>query len=308
MSVNYFPTAYFNGEYRPFAEATVSIATHALQYGSGVFGGIRGYKQSDGQIGIFRLPDHVKRVRNSARLLGIEIEHSEEMLVNLICQLVVRNHPESDIYIRPFAYKSGLDIAPGMHGVADGLAIYMAPLGRFYDTSEQGLSVKISSWRRIEDNAIPARAKISGAYVNSSLAKDEAVACGYDDAILLNEDGSVSEGSSSNLAIVRDGTIITPPVSDNILEGITRKSLLALAVACEIPVIERSVDRTELYIADEVLFAGTAVEVSWVAKIDGRPIGNELAGDVYRRLSARFEKVVRGQDKAFADWMTIVSM
>jgi branched-chain amino acid aminotransferase len=307
MSVDYFPTAYFEGEFRPFAEARVSVATHALQYGSGVFGGIRGYLSEDERsINIFRLHDHARRVFVSARLIGIDLNLSADLLAETIVELVRQNRPKSDVYIRPFAYKSGLDLPPGMHGVASDVALYMAPLGRFYETGTDGLSVTVSSWRRIEDNALPARAKISGAYVNSSLAKDAAVASGFDDAILLNEDGSVAEGSSSNLAIVRKGQLITPPVTDNILEGITRQSMLEIAQDQSIPVVDRSIDRTELYVADEVLFFGTAVEVSRVGSLDGRVVADGRPGPVFSQLAERFRRVVRGKDNRFADWLTTV--
>lgn len=302
---SFSPIAYFNQQFIPFDQANVSIATHALQYGSGVFGGMRGYVDDDGStINIFRLPDHAKRFMQSAGLLGISLPVETEGLGRLIVELVERNTPTSDMYIRPFAYKAGLDVPPGMHGVADGLAIFMVPLGRLYSDDNKGLSVKVSSWRRIEDAAIPARGKVSGAYVNSSLAKDEAVALGFDDAILLNENGSVAEASSCNLFIVRDGVLITPPVADNILEGVTRRSLMHLAKDLGIPVAERSIDRTELYIADEVIFCGTAVEVSWVATVDGRQVGAGTPGPVVEALSRSFRDLVHGLAPAYAHWLT----
>jgi branched-chain amino acid aminotransferase len=304
----FLPTAYFKGQFVPFEQANVSIATHALQYGSGVFGGIRGYLDDDGHtLNLFRVPDHARRLCQSAGLLGIGMPFGAEGLTETIVELVNRNRPASDVYIRPFAYKSGLNIPPGMAGVDDGLAIFMLPLGRYHGDGSKGLSLQVSAWRRIEDTAIPARGKVSGAYVNSSLAKDDAVAQGFDDAVLLNENGSVAEASTCNLAIVRDGILITPPVSDNILEGITRRSMLHLATELGIPVIERSVDRTELYIADEVLLFGTAVEVSWAESVDKRTISHGQAGPVFQQLSSAFAAIVRGQSAAYGKWLTRVT-
>jgi len=303
----YLPIAYFNGDFIPFGEANVSIATHALQYGSGVFGGIRGYVQPDTSVHIFRLNDHVQRIRRSARLIGISIDPDEEKLTKIIIELVKRNQPAQNFYIRPFAYKSGLDLPPGMHGVADGLAIYMASLGKFLGTDEKGVLVKVSSWRRVSDTAVSARGKISGAYTNSSLAKDEAVELGYDDAILLNESGSVAEASTCNLFMVRDGQLVTPPVSENILEGITRKSVMQLAKDLGIEVVERTINRTELYIADEVVLCGTAVELSWVSKVDNQVVGSGQKGEVFSKLSKAFHDILTGKSDTHKDWLTSVS-
>lgn len=302
----YLPTAYFNGKLIPFEQATISVATHGLQYGSGVFGGIRGYLTQDGGINLFRLDSHAKRFCRSAALLSIALPVDAAGLEQIILDLVRQNAPESDIYIRPFAYKAGLDLPPGMLNVADGLAVYAAKLGRLHQSTTSGLSLKVSSWRRIDDVMIPARGKISGAYVNSSLAKDEAVRDGYDDAILLNQDGSVAEVSTCNIFIVRDGVVVTPPVSDNILEGITRQSIMQLCRDNNLSVVERSVDRSELAIADEVLVCGTAVELDWVRQVDQYVIGGGQPGTVYQQLQPKFEAIVRGQVAEYKTWTTKV--
>lgn len=310
MHVQHLPYAYFDGGIVPIGDAKVSVATHALQYGTGVFGGIRGYLDRDGStINIFRLPDHFRRFTQSAGLIKIALPLDIEGLCDMAVELTRRNAPTSNVYFRPFAYKAGNDLGPTLTGVADGFTMFMLPLNDYYAGSEDaGLSVMVSSWQRIADNAIPARGKVSGAYVNSSIAKDEAQEYGFDDAILLNERGKVSEGSGCNIFMVRHGALVTPPITANILEGITRRTILQLAADEGIPVVEREVDRTELYLAEELFFSGTGVQVTAISRVDRRPVGDATIGPITARLRARFFEMVRGGLPEYHHWLTRVAI
>lgn len=310
MEVTHLPYAYFNGQIVPIDEAKVSVATHALQYGTGVFGGIRGYLDQDGStINIFRLPDHFRRFTQSAAMIKIKLPLDIDGLCQMAVELARKNRPTGNVYFRPYAYKAGLDLGPTLTGVADGFTMFMLPLNDYYSGSEGGgLSVMVSSWQRIQDNVIPARGKVSGTYVNSSIAKDEAQEYGFDDAILLNERGKVSEGSGCNLFLVRNGVLVTPPITANILEGITRRSILELARDAGIPIQEREVDRTELYLAEELFFSGTGVQVTWVGKVDRRTVGNGQCGPITTQLRDRFFDIVRGKAPAYRHWLTQVEI
>ncbi|NJO08050.1 MAG: branched-chain amino acid transaminase [Chloroflexaceae bacterium] len=306
MALDLLPYAYFEGQFVPIEEARVSLTTHALQYGTGVFGGIRGYLAEDGSaINIFRLPDHFRRLRNSARMVKINLPYGVEDLCELAIELTRRNEPTSNVYYRPFAYKSGQNLAPTMYGVADEFAIFMTRLNEYY-TNTSGLQVMVSSWQRLPDVAIPSRAKISGSYINSSLANTEAKEYGFDEAIMLNERGKVSEGSASNLFLVRDGVLITTPVTASILEGITRRSIIQIARDMGIPFEEREVDRSELYIADELFFCGTGVQISGIGEVDKRPVGEEYPGPIMTALRNRFLDVVKGKVPEYREWLTPV--
>lgn len=308
MHVSYLPYAYFEGGITPLAEAKVSIATHALQYGTGVFAGIRGYLDQDGStINIFRLRDHMTRFTQSAGLIKIGLPLDVDGLCETAIELTRRNAPTGNVYFRPYAYKAGLDLGPTLAGVADGLALYMLPLDDYYSAGD-GLSVMVSSWSRITDNSIPARGKISGAYINSAITKDEATNYGFDDAILLNSRGKVSEGSACNLMMVRRGALVTPPITADVLEGITRRTILQLARDAGIPIEEREVDRTELYVADELFFCGTGVQVTAVTKIDRRPVGVGTPGPITTRLQGTFFDIVRGKNAAYREWLTPVAI
>lgn len=310
MQVKHLPYAYFDGQIVPIGEAKVSVATHALQYGTGVFGGIRGYLDRDGStINIFRLPDHFRRFTQSAGMIKIKLPLDVDGLCAMAVELTRRNEPTGNVYFRPFAYKAGNDLGPALTGVADGFTMFMLPLNDYYSGSEDaGLSVMVSSWQRIADNAIPARGKVSGAYVNSSIAKDEAQEYGFDDAILLNERGKVSEGSGCNIFMVRHGALVTPPITANILEGITRRTILQLAADEGIPVVEREVDRTELYLAEELFFSGTGVQVTAIGRVDRRPVGDGSIGPVTARLRERFFEMVRGGRPEYHHWLTRVAI
>src|SRR3954452_8940115 len=288
MEVSHLPYAYFEGRIIPVEEAKVSIATHALQYGTGVFGGIRGYLDQDGStINIFRLRDHMTRFTQSAGLIKIGLPLNIDGLYDLAVELTRRNVPNTNVYFRPYAYKAGLDLGPTLEGVEDGFALYMLPLGSYYSAGD-GLSVMVSSWNRIQDNAIPARGKVSGSYINSAITKDEAVKYGFDEAILLNSRGKVSEGSACNLMVVRRGVLITPPVTADILEGITRRSILQMARDAGIPVEEREIDRSELYLAEEMFFCGTGVQVTPIAEVDRRTVADGRVGPITKQVRDTF--------------------
>ncbi len=298
--------AFFEGQIVPFGEAKVSIGTNTLQYGTGAFAGIRGYLDADGEtVNIFRLPDHSARLLRSAKLLRAELPFDRDSLAATIVALAERNAPTGDIYIRPFVYKPGFDLTPKLRGMGDELAIYMLQMGDYLDTSK-GVRAVVSSWKRIADNAIPSRGKFTGAYVNSAFAKDEAEEKGGEEALLLNEQGKVAEGSGCNVFIVRDGVLTTPPISADILEGITRRSFIRFAVDAGIPVEQREIDRSEVYLADEAFFCGTGVQVSPIIAIDGRPIGEGVMGPITSRLRDIFFDTVRGRNDRYAEWLTPV--
>lgn len=306
--VGHLPYAYFDGQIVPLAEATVSVATHALQYGTSAFGGIRGYLAADGRaVHLFRLEDHYRRLVQSARLLRIALPFDVAGLCALSVDLTRRNGHLGEVYLRPFVYKAGLDLTPGLTGIADGFALFMLAIDGL-PPLDHGLAVCVSSWQRVTDNAIPPRGKVGGSYVNASLIRDEALAHGFDDAIVLNARGKAGEGSVSNLFMVRDGVLITPPVSGDILEGINRRAVLELARDLGIPVVEREIDRTELYVADELFLCGTRMQLAWIKSVDRREVGDGRRGPITTRLLARFEAAVRGNAPDYAHWMTRVEL
>ena len=299
--------AFFEGEFVPIEEAKVSIMTHAFNYGTGCFEGIRGYwNQEEEQLYVFRLAEHYERMHRSCRILLIDLPYSAEELSDLTVNLLRMNEHRSDTYVRPLAYKATEGIGVRLHDLEDDFAIFSVPLGRYLE-KEEGASVSVSSWRRIDDNAIPARAKITGAYINSALCKTEAVLNGFDEAIVLTQDGHVSEGSAENLFIVRGGKLVTPLGTDNILEGITRSTIMQLArEEMGLEVEERRIDRTELYIAEEAFFCGTGVQVAAIVDVDHRPVGSGKIGPVVSRLRDIYFDVVRGKVEKYKGWCTPV--
>ena len=297
--------AYLDGRFVPFAEATVSIATHALQYGTGVFEGIRGYwNASEEQLHVFRLREHFERMHRSCRIVRIELPGGPDELAGLVVELLKRNAFESDVYVRPLAYKAARAVKVALHGLRDGFGIYAFPMGGYLPTG--GLAARTVSWRRISDEAIPARAKVTGAYINTALAVDEASDHGAEEAIFLTSGGHVSEGGGSNLYLVRDGTLITPPVTDDILEGITRDTVLTLAKELGYPVSVRPIDRTELFIADELFFCGTGAQVAPCVKVDGRPVGSGTIGPIAKAVGDLYFAIARGDDPRHPEWRTAV--
>lgn len=308
MDAKMLDYAFFEGKIVPFADAKVSIGTHALQYGTGAFAGIRGYLDADGStINIFRLPDHAERLLNSAKLLRMDLPYSQDDVVRIICDLTEKNAPTGDIYIRPFIYKPAVQLTPRLRGIGDEFAVYQMPMGD-YLALDRGQKAVISSWVRIPDNAIPSRGKLSGAYVNSAFAKDEAMENGADEAIMLNIAGKIAEGSGCNLFIVRQDKLVTPPFSSDILEGMTRRSIMKMAKNAGIEVEVREIDRTELYLADEAFFCGTGVQVAWIESIDGRPVGNGTVGPITEQLRTLFFDTVRGRNQHYHHWLTQVKI
>ena len=300
----FLPYAWFGGRCVPFAEATLSVATHALHYGTGAFGGMRAIPNpSDGQeILLFRADRHAKRLSQSARLLLTEL--SEDTIHSAIGQFLQANKPSCPVYLRPFVYTSDLGIAPRLHNIETDFLIYGLELGDYL--SPEGVSCRISSWTRQEDRSLPLRGKISGAYITSSLAKTEAVKSGFDEALLLNSRGKVSEASGMNLFIVRDGVLITPGVDQDILEGITRASVLELAQAMGIPTLERPVDKSELFVADEVFLSGTAAKVTPVRRVESTDLRPQRP--VMDAIRERLTAITEGRDPAYAHWVTRVRL
>ncbi len=299
--------AYFEGKIVPFEDAKISIATHALNYGTAVFGGIRGYWNEEKEtLYLFRPYDHYRRLLNSGHILAMQFDHTPESLTEITRQLLQKEGYRQDVYIRPLAYKADLGIGVKLHNLRDEISIFSLPFGN-YLKNQDGAHVTISSWRRIDDNMIPARGKVSGAYANSALIKTDAQRAGFDEALVLTEDGHISEGSAMNVFIVRNGKLITPPVTDNILEGITRRSVMEIARReLDIPVVERSIDRTEIFIADEIFMTGTAAQVAAVTKVDYRTIGSGEMGPITRQLRDLFNDIVRGRNQAYAEWIVAV--
>ncbi|MFN0169002.1 MAG: branched-chain amino acid transaminase [Bryobacteraceae bacterium] len=297
---------FFGNRFVPLAEAKVGILTHALHYGTGVFEGIRGYWDgAANDLYMVRPFDHFLRWKANGGILRLQVPLTVSELTSLAAELVRRNGYRTNIYIRPLAYKSAqrIGVAPDDQ---DSFALIAVPYGDYLDSS-RGLHAGVVSWRRIEDNAIPGRAKICGAYVNSALAGDEARRNGFDEAIFLTESGHVAEGASCNLFIVRRGVLVTPPPSDNILEGITRASVMELARReMHLEVIERSIDRSELYIADEAFFTGTAVEVGPITAVDHRPIGSGLIGPVSRELRHLYLEATHGHLPRYRHWLLAI--
>jgi len=298
---------YLDGEYKRYADARLGLMTHALHYGTGVFEGIRAYWNTEHeQLFILQQRDHWERMQRSVKVLKLKIPISVDELCGITIELVRKNGFRQDTYIRPLAFKSSEEIGVRLHNLKDSFAIYVTPYGSYVDT-ERGIRCMVSSWRRIDDNVAPARAKITGIYVNSALAKTEAMENGFDEAIMLTGDGHVCEGSAENLFLVRANQVITPPVQDNILEGITRQSLIGLLRDdLGVPVVERSVDRSELYVADEVFLCGTGAQIAPVIDIDHRPIGTGQVGPIATRLQALYFDIVRGRNPKYADWLTPV--
>jgi len=296
--------AYFGGAFVPMEDARVSIATHAFNYGTGCFEGIRGYWSAEReQVYLVKLNHHFRRLLNSCRLFRIDIGMTADELCDVAVELVRRNEYREDVYVRPIAYKASEVIRVGLLNLQDAFCCFTAPMGA-YHSLDQGLSVTVSGWRRNDDNAIPARAKATGGYINAALAIADAQAAGFDDAVLLSQDGHVSEASSANLFLVMNERLITPPVADDILVGITRGCVMEVAAKLGVPVEERRVDRTELYVADEIFLCGTGVQISPVTKVDGRALGEGKMGEVTRSIQDLYLAAVHGDVPEFADWLT----
>jgi len=301
--------AYFQKRIVPLEEARVPVMTHAFLYGTGVFEGIRGnWSDERGEILLFRPHEHFERIKMSAQIMHIDLPLSADELCDICAQVVERCGFREDVYIRPIAYKSGEVIGPRLHDVDDDYLMFVLPFGNYLDL-DSGIRCQTSSWRRVPDTSIPARAKVTGLYVNSALAKTEAMQNGFEEAIMLNDDGHVSEGSGENIVILRHGRLITPERSDNVLEGITLASVMQLARdELGLEVIERTIDRTELYVADECFMTGTAAHVSPVIELDRRTIGSGGVGPVTSKLQKLFFDAIRGRNPKYASWLTPVAI
>ncbi|MBI5116767.1 branched-chain amino acid transaminase [Candidatus Poribacteria bacterium] len=305
--MEYGKYAYFEGKIVPIEDAKVSIMTHTFNYGTGVFEGIRGYwNAEEGQLYIFKLREHYVRMFKNFNLFNIEIPLTIDDACSITAELARKNEYRRDMYIRPLAYKSSYEIGPRVHNLKNEFAIFNIPLGDYVNTSD-GLSVTVSSWRRVPDNCIPARSKAIGIYINSALASTEAKGNGFDEAIMLTQDGQVSEGSAMNLFMVRDGALVTPPVTANILEGVTRQTIMQIArEQMDIETIIRSVDRTELFIADELFFCGTGAQVAPITSVDRRPVGAGKPGELTMKLQALYFAVVQNRLAEYSRWLTPV--
>ncbi len=296
---NFLPIAYFKGQFVPFEQATISIATHALHYGTGAFGGLRGIPNptNPDQVLMFRLDRHAARLSSSARFLHYDLP--ADKIRSTIVEFVQKNQPRSSFYIRPFVYTSGLGIAPRLHNIEHDFFVYGLELGDYL--SADGVSCRVSSWCRQEDRSFPLRGKISGAYITSSLAKTEAVDSGFDEAILLNTQGKVCEATGMNIFMVRNGTLYAPGVEQDVLEGITRDSILTIARNLGIPVVERPIDKSELFIADEVFLCGTAAKVTPIKQIENYKLSPD------RPLTTKFKEILtaitEGRDDDYKDWV-----
>jgi branched-chain amino acid aminotransferase len=299
---------FYNGEFVEYDSIKIGLSAHALHYGTGCFEGIRSYwnKETKKQ-NIFRAKEHYERMINSCKILMISIPYSADKLVEITIEVIKKNNHKEDAYIRPIAFKGEDKILTfDLPNIQDSFAIFTLPMGHYLNIAK-GIKVCTSSWRRISDNAIPARAKLTGAYINTALAKFEAVSNGYGEAIFLTESGHVSEGSAENIFIVKKGKIYTPSVSDDILEGITRNTLIELLdKEFNIKVEERSIDRTELYAADEIFLVGTGAEVTPVTEIDNRQVGKGKIGPLTKKLQAIYFDIVHANNNKYNHWITSI--
>jgi branched-chain amino acid aminotransferase len=299
---NFLPIAYFQNQFVPFEQANISIATHALHYGTGAFGGLRGIPdpQNPNQILLFRLDRHCQRLSNSAKYLNFDLP--ADKIQQVIIDFVKKNSPNFSFYIRPFVYTSDLGIAPRLHKVAKDFFVYGLELGDYL--SPDGITCRISSWTRQEDRSLPLRGKISGAYITSSLAKTEAVESGFDEAILMNSQGKVCEATGMNIFMVRNGTLITPGFNQDVLEGITRDSIVTVAKDMGLEVQERPIDKTELFIADEVFLSGTAAKVSPINQIENYHLSTDRP--ITKAIQSKLVAITENRDPDYQDWVYVV--
>ena len=299
--------AYFRGKIVPYSDAKVSVLTHGLNYGTAAFGGVRAYwNEADQQLWLFRPHDHFRRFLNSGKLLCMEFPETPESLTQITLELLRTEGYRCDVYIRPLAYKADEIIGVRLHNLIDEFTIVALPFNR-YVANDTNAHVTISSWRRVDDNVIPARGKIAGAYANSAFIKTDAQRAGFDEALVLTNEGHISEGSAENVFMVRDGVLVTPSITENILEGITRRTVLELAQKeLGLPVQERPIDRTEVYLCDELFMSGTAAQITAITRVDHRPVGSGQMGPITARLRDLFNDVLRGNLPQYRHWNTSV--
>ena len=299
--------AYFRGKIVPYKEATVGLLTHGLHYGTGAFAGVRGYWNEDEQeMFIFRAEEHFTRLLNSAKLLRMSFDLTPQDLSKITIDLLKQEGLRQDMYVRPLVFKGDEIVGVKLHGLIDELAVMAIPFDR-YITNDTDAHLTFSSWRRVDDNMIPARGKITGSYVNAAQIKSDAVLAGFDEAIVLNIDGHISEGSAMNMFMVKDGKLVTSRVTDNILEGITRRTIMDLAQQeLGMEVVERAIDRTEVFLADELFLTGTAAQVTAATRVDHRLIGDGKMGPVAEKLRQLYDDAVRGKMPKYRHWNTPV--
>lgn len=300
------PYAYLEGEFLPLAQAKISIMTHALHYGTAVFEGIRGnWNAEQNQLYLFRLREHYMRLAQGCGLLLIDLPYSVDDMCELTLKMVHMSGLREDVYVRPLAYKGSEALGVRLHHLEDKFLALVIPWGPYLNA--EGGTCCVSTWRRPEDNTIPPQAKVTGAYINNALAKTEAVRNGYDEAILLTPDGHVGEGSGENIFLVKGGVLITPPIYNNILVGITRDTVIQLARReLGLEVMERPVDRCELYLAEECFLSGTAAHISPIVAIDQRPVGDGKVGKITRSLQDIYGEVIKGNIASYKDWLSPV--
>ncbi len=296
--------AFFQGDFVPLKDARVSIMNHAFLYGTAVFEGIRAYwNDKDEQLYIFRMKEHLERMFDSMKIMYLDSKYSIDELSAIVVELLRRNAPRTDVYIRPAAYKAAERIGPSLLDNPTELAIFTVPFGDYFKGAG-ALRVIISNWRRVEDNAIPARGKVVGCYANTALAKSEAISLGFDDCIVLSENGHVSEGSAMNLFMVKHGQLITPSSTENILEGVTRASIMEYAEAdFKIKTACRPIDRSELYTADELFFSGTGAQIAPIVEVDKRPVGTGTVGPLTKKILDRYVSISHGAVPAYSKWL-----
>ena len=294
---------FYEGEFARYNDVKLGLMTHALHYGTGVFEGIRAYwNPKHEQLYLLQAAPHYDRMHRSANVMRMKLPHSTEELVNFTLELLRRNEFKSDVYVRPLLYTSSEEIGVRLHNLEHSFFIYAIPFGNYVEI-EGGIRCMVSTWRRVPDQSLPARAKVTGSYAQSALAKSEAVEAGFDEAIVLTVDGHVSEGSAENLFMFKEGTFVTPPVTDDILEGVTRTLLMRLIKdELGMPVVERTIDRTELYTCDELLLCGTGAQILPVVEVDRRSVGNGKVGEFTQELQAIYFGAVRGESPKFKDW------
>ncbi len=298
------PYAFFQNEFVPISQAKVSIMTHAFNYGTGCFEGIRGNWNAEvEQLYVFRLREHYERLLRSASILRMKLGYTAQQLSDITRELAERNGYRENMYVRPLAYKGSLDLGPRLHNLEDHIAIFTMPLGNYL--ADDGARVGTVSWRRVDENAIPARGKITGIYVNNSLARTEAADAGFDEAIMLTSQGTVCEGSGENIFLVSGGKLITPAESESILVGITRSTVIQLAKdELGVETVERQVARNEMYTADEMFMVGTAAHVTPIIEVDHRTVGNGEVGTITRRIKDLYFDVIQGRSPRYLDWVT----
>lgn len=303
-AVNY---AFFKDKFVPIEAANINIKTHGFMYGTAIFEGIRAYWNADKhELYVFRLREHVLRLFDNMKLLYFECKYSPDEVCEIVVDLLKKNLPKTDTYVRPCVYSSALTIGPGLMNNPNDICIFTVAFGDYFNDAP-ALKVQVSAWRRVEDNAVPARGKIIGAYANTALAKTDAVRAGFDECIVLTESGHVSEGSAMNVFLVKDGVLVTPCGSDNILEGITRNTVIQIGKEMfGLETVCRSVDRSELYLADELFFCGTGAQIAAIGEVDRRVIGKGGIGPITTKIRDAYVDICRGNMPQYHMWLTPV--